>query len=450
MITISSNRWGRAEDLVEATPAGVNLNSAIALYFTVGAVFAACPVLSLLLLKVAIWQPFAWSFVFLAIAVSSPEHIGPGAIPPMLAWCISTGAVMYWVDQTSRAQFLLHLKEIRHTNELAAAHEATRKADYERLAALDAAKEADNEAFSAINHCAKRVMYNSLQWSDDLDGHVTPDLKSGEQPKVEKAIKDLEMITKALKSDNQKGFVKCRTAIALKQIAAGTYIPVPESVEIRAWMKDRTGLPNMYLSIADDVPDFVSLPVVNVESILDNAISNAATHGQYNVRITVEVASTDGDFLTIFIHNQPGARHDEALKIQDNYGESAVLRGPTVHAMSSVGSASSTFLGGGEMAACAATANQDATVSLVFKPDGVTFTLRMKLVLGNASKTNVDDGPRLKDGAFLICADDDLALRMGYKGLSKKLGVPLDHLLVLGETFEEVARLKDTVLEAAG
>lgn len=418
-------------------------------YFTAGCAFAGGPILSLLLLKVGIWQPILFSAVYAAIAISSPHSLGTGVIAPMVGLSICGSVVMLIVDQTSRAEFLLHLKDIRHVRELAAAHEAIQKADRKALAAVQATKEADSMAFTAINHCAKRVFFNNLQWSDDLSGHVTPDLKSGEQSKVDKAIRNLEVITQALKMDNKKGFHKCRTTIALKQMAAGTYVPVPESVNIRVWLKEQSEFPNMHLNVAHDVPEFISLPVVPIESILDNAISNAATHGKQNGRISMDVTPTDGGFLSITLQNEPGAQHHEALMMQAEHGEGAVLQGPAAHDMSSVGSASSTFLGGVEMAGCAAAANQDVSISLVFCPDSVVFTLCMKLVRGTAPKTGTAEPTTLKDNAFLICADDDAAPRMAYKGLAKKLGVSCDRLMVLGGTFEEVSGLKDTVLKAA-
>merc|ERR1712070_867015 len=115
--------------------------------------------------------------------------------------------------------------------------------------------------------------------------------------------------------------------------------------------------------------------------------------------------------------------------------------------MASIAAASSTLCGGNEMTDAAVAGNQE--ISLVFEPDGVVFTLRMKLVPSTAAETPSSNGVTLKPSAFMICADDDSIARRSYKPLAKKLEVGQDRLMVLGETFEEAEGLKETILKAA-
>lgn len=290
-------------------------------------------------------------------------------------------------------------------------------------------------------------MRTALQWIDSVGGDVMGHLKSGDPARIAKATASLEVIVPAMKAENQKGFHKCKTVIALKQIASDTYTPNLESIHTRNWLGEQADMPNLTMHVSDDVPEYICASKVTTEIILDNAISNAMTHGLQDGPITMNVETVDSDFILISVRNEPGPRHEAARDMQREHGKNAVLNDREHFDMASIAAASSTLCGGNEMTDAARAGNQD--ISLVFEVDAVIFTLRMKLVHGTAAETLSENHVTLKPGVIMICADDDKAARMSYKPLAKKLGVGQDRLMVLGETINEAEGLKQTILEAA-
>lgn len=407
------------------------------LYLLCGLGAVLTPTLSLVMLKVAVWQPLAWGTVYLVLLASSSLC---NTVQILVPYFLVFNIGILWVDQTSRRQFLSELQIVAADRKLLALTLHGAKL-------LQAAKEADETANTAINHCGKRVMYNNLQWVDNVDTKVLPDLDSGEPARIAKAAANLKVIALTMKAENKKGFDKCKTVIALKQIAAHTYVPISESIHTGKWLREKTDVPNLTVRVGDDVPEYVCLPKVTTEIILDNATSNAITHGKQDGQITMDVENVDGEFLLISLRNEPGPRHQAARDMQQEHGNNAILNDRDGLDMASIAAASSTLCGGNEMTSAAKAGEQE--ISLVFDPDAVVFTLRMKLVHGTAAETLSNNAVTLKPSAVMICADDDKASRMSYKPLARKLGVGQDRLTVLGETYEEAQGLKETVLEAA-
>jgi len=318
-------------------------------------------------------------------------------------------------------------------------------------AALNVARESDASAFSAINHCAKRYMYNNLQWCDTLSTSVIPELRSEHPQDVTKGIQNLEQVISYMHADNTKGFDKCKSVIALKQMASGTYEAVKESVEIRKYAKQMWhDIPNMTIELDDNVPEWLMLPLLPLAIIMDNATHNATTHGKPAGNLSLKITCRE-DRLLINLENAAGKRHKEALEMQSRHGENALLRNDVGDLdLASIGSGQSTFLGRGEMQNAAAAMATDTTLSLVFHPTTVSFTVDTKMIPGVAPESSVSTGSlKLRENTVLICADDDYAPRASYSGLAKKLKVEPARVKVYGATYAEAAALPSTVLEAA-
>ena len=171
---------------------------------------------------------------------------------------------------------------------------------------------------------------------------------------------------------------------------------------------------------------------------------NATIHGEQDGPISLHV-STSENRLRLSLVNNAGNNHAHCLSIQAAYGRDALLSAAiSKQDMEQIGAAQSTFLGCKEMQTAAAAAG-DTTVSLLFQAGTVELVVDTSLVVGEPP-LDEDDALELRN-AVLVCADDDKVPRTQYKGLSKKLNVKESH--ILGEKFEEVAGLAQTVTQLA-
>jgi len=98
----------------------------------------------------------------------------------------------------------------------------------------------------------------------------------------------------------------------------------------------------------------------------------------------------------------------------------------------------------------------NANLSLVFyaeeesSPAYTLFSFDLKLIPTDPPEeqgTTAEVDMILPNGTMLICADDDRAPRLAYKGLIKKLRVT--NSMVLGSTYAEISELVTTVLDAS-
>ncbi len=367
------------------------------------------------------------------------------------------------LEHTQRSAFLAQLRimQLEHQQQ-----EQIRQGEMTKLALV--AEEADSAAFKAINHCAKRHLYNNLQWVDTLETTVVPGIKSENSSLAQKSVLDLQKILNIMAADNTAGFDQCKQVmlhqcmsaclslicshwqtIALRQIVSGTYVPVLESVNARQWaQKLAADIHNVSVLVDEAVPDFVKLPLFPVETIMENAIHNAITHGKAKGRLWLSLL-VQNDRLIVALENEAGERHSAALSMQEQHGRNALFQNDDSDLdLASVGSRQSTFLGRAEMLKAAEAAGGDTTLSLVFEPATVHFSINTRLNVGS-SPPETDAQRLLPPSTFLICADDDKAARLAYKGLAKKLQIPLERMAVYGATLEEATALVTTVLEAA-
>ena len=109
---------------------------------------------------------------------------------------------------------------------------------------------------------------------------VCTDLQKNHIPHVAcKELKQLQIIQQSiveLHKDSCEGFEMCCQAMALRQLAAGTYTPITDSVRIRKYIVenwDRTA--NLTIRIDPAVPDWIQLPKLLFSIIIKNALHNA-------------------------------------------------------------------------------------------------------------------------------------------------------------------------------
>jgi hypothetical protein len=306
-------------------------------------------------------------------------------------------------------------------------------------------------AFKAINHCAKRVMGNSISTVGDLQRNTVPRLTGcGDDEAVRALVESLDSI----QNDSEAGFEKCRDALVLKEISSGSHKPVLEPVDLATFCQTKWGkISNLEMIVHPTVPKWLMASSVLLKIILENAIHNAMQHGKKRGQITLSLSVLDTSNLFITVENEAGTNHEAALEMQNQHGKIPIMSQQQEIDLSSIGSASSTFLGMGEMREAAAL--MSTSLSLEFHPQSglvaphTLFTLTADASPTSAPEFQGDAGevPSLKEGCLLVCVDDDAAPRIGYKGLIKKLN-PKESM-ILGATYEEAASLVEAVLTAA-
>ena len=242
-------------------------------------------------------------------------------------------------------------------------------------------------------------------------------------------MRQLAEIVECIETDCQEGFGKCRDAIALKQLYSGDYQPVYEPVCIRTFLTETWGrIPKLAIVVDEFVPEWLSISVPLFLIIMQNAVHNAKTHGKRNgvLHLTLKLIEVGKDlFLQIYLRNEPGKNHDSAIQMQSELGENMLIR--SKHSLGKIGSAMSTFLGMAEIQTAADA--MSATINLVFhsdteaEPGCVVFMSQLPLIVANDPGSDDSTPLKLRDGTFLICADDDKIARMMYKSLAKKCGV---------------------------
>jgi len=355
-------------------------------------------------------------------------------------------AIMFimFFERSSRLSFVHQLAATRY------AEAATRHAEAATRHS-EASRRSETKASRAIHHCAKRVMYDNIDWSDQIRDGIIPELTG----KVsEEVVHMLDGIVNYIQTENREGYEKCRSAILLQQIAAGTYQRADEPIDLRTLVGESWGRhPQMKWTVTEAVPEFVLLPAGIFGIIMDNAAHNATTHGEKRgpLRITVD-ATEDGNgsmMLSIRLRNNPGNFHGRALAQQAEQGRNFVFR-DLEHDASSMGSEQSTFLGRFEM--CEAAAAMDAAIDLFFvggeEPHTVfSLTTELRPCVEEPSSSADTDLPGLQPGSLLICADDNKIARTRFKGIIN-LTKPEDSMVV-GESYEEAAGLFEIVLAEA-
>jgi len=335
----------------------------------------------------------------------------------------------------------------RHAAELSAAQASMRESEMSTLAEFKESQLlADRAAFGAINHCAKRVMYNTMHWCDILQRKTMHELATAGIPEDDQALSDLKDIVEVIQSDSEKGFKKCKSVLVQQQIASGTYQCDEQPHEILVCLSHWRKLPNFTLEVSPEVPAWLLLPWALVEIILDNCVHNATTHGCAGGPLIMKLCVVNGRTILTLV-NLPGCQHAKALQLQEQYGRNFLFTSrPKENRLniSHIGSTQSTFLGMNEMLQAANL--MDANISLTFEDTRVVFMLSWECKPCSPAAVIPETEMVLPEGSILICADDDAAPRLSYKGLAKKLGIPTK-LIVFGETYESAMAVTDVVLQ---
>ena len=117
-------------------------------------------------------------------------------------------------------------------------------------------------------------MHNVMLVCTDLQKNHIPHVAS--QCKEPKQLQIIQQSIVELHNDSCEGFEMCCQAMALRQLAAGTYTPIADSVRIRKHIVenwDRTT--NLTIRIDPAVPDWIQLPKLLFSIIIKNALHNA-------------------------------------------------------------------------------------------------------------------------------------------------------------------------------
>ena len=126
----------------------------------------------------------------------------------------------------------------------------------------------------------------------------------------------------------------------------------------------------------------------------------------------------------VSISNAPGEHHAQALAMQASGG--AITLDSQAFASANLGSRQSTYLGMNEMQQ--ASQAMRAQISLTFREECTTFSLRFKLIIATATPKVDTDLPPLPAQMWLVAADDDRGARVGFKGIAKvPVASPCDH-----------------------
>ena len=393
----------------------------------IGVTATLLPFLIIMLLKPPVWVSAMFSAVASATVSFGFDHASRnlvGSIGPAFLLCFLFFCTWYLLERNARSNFLAHIHALQ---------------------TIVKTRAAENSAFHAVNHCAKRVMHDNLHWCSMIKNEITPCL-----PQDNSAVEKLAAIVSHIEVQNNQGFEKCKSSILRQQIASGTYEKVKSPVALQKQFEETwASHPHVKCEVKPSVPEWLMLPAAVLMLILDSAVHNATTHGQEEgpLRLSAEVSSEAR--LCITLRNEAGENHAQALQLQDEQGRNFLFT-RTRASLADLGSSRSTYLKRQEILDVARV--MDATVELLFvagtesDTPHTTFTLTTELqvpeVVPDASSPD-----SLPPGSVLICADDDYMPRIGYKGLIKRLKPAKS--LILGETYEEVKRLPTTVLDLA-
>jgi len=268
----------------------------------------------------------------------------------------------------------------------------------------------------------QRVMHNTMLVCTDLKETLIPQIaaKSNAASEDPNQIAVLQQQIDDLHNESHEGFEICCQAIALRQLAAGTYRPVMDAVRLRKYIAEGWAMTNMMtIRIHPTVPDWIMVPKLLLSIVIRNALHNAGIHGEKDGRLLLSI-SLDGDRLLFQLQNQAGPQHKTALQMQSKLGHGMVFDKSLD--LGSIGTSASTFLGMGEIQQAANAMGATATLVFHDAPTDATaghvvFGLQMKLVLANA----VPDMRAFRGDAMLVCADDSKIFRLQYQMVAKLL-----------------------------
>ena len=232
----------------------------------------------------------------------------------------------------------------------------------------------------------QRVMHNTMLVCTDLKETLIPQIaaKSNAASEDPNQIAVLQQQIDDLHNESHEGFEICCQAIALRQLAAGTYRPVMDAVRLRKYIAEGWAMTNMMtIRIYPTVPDWIMVPKLLLSIVIRNALHNAGIHGEKDGRLLLSI-SLDGDRLLFQLQNQVGPHHKLRYRCNHCTAKAWCL---TALDLGSIGTSASTFLGMGEIQQAANAMGATATLVFHDAPTDATaghvvFGLQMKLVSG--------------------------------------------------------------------
>lgn len=144
-------------------------------------------------------------------------------------------------------------------------------------------------------------------------------------------------------------------------------------------MDNYGGKPNVVITVAPELPKWIWLDGFLFHLIISNAFSNAVVHGETNGKVKIHVSVSEERQINVSMSNNPGMKHAENCKLQEEFGFNHLLKGGKDNAqlVNVIGSEDSTFLGCAEMR-LVADIMETAEPALYFGEE-VTFSLSLPL-----------------------------------------------------------------------
>ena len=261
-------------------------------------------------------------------------------------------------------------------------------------------------------------------------------------------IEEASECGETIKQENHDGIEMCMMVVLQSQIRGGLYTCVPTTTQLQREVTRYATRPNVSVSVDDSFPPWVLVDRVLFKIIFKNSFDNAQTHGLKDGAMAIHLTVSDQN-IVLSITNEPGAKHANNVSLQKAKGDNCLLIDceSNIQYGAQIGSKASTFLGLGEVRVAAKA--MGAKVALNFLPDSVVFTLTMDLLL--SEEPDAVDENALPKGTIFVCADDDKIPRLKYNSLLKdsQLNADREKSLILGETFDEVKDLAQTVMDLA-
>jgi len=344
------------------------------------------------------------------------------------------------LEQTHR-EAAVREKELAERSALAL--KASNTSLEEKTKLLEQARESENAAYSAVNHCAKRVMNENVTWLQFLQKTVRP--KQDADPELFR--QELDEVVSQMLQENKEGFKRCRLVLTRQQLAEGSYMPNLQPYNIKALLEAYKKAKTMEIAVQENVPTWVLTDAFLLDICLENAVHNAYAHGEKDGVVLINVSMGEAGAIRFEVINKPGPNHSKGYELQKSKTQESDLHKLSKQAaINQMGQAQSSYLGLGEIATAAAALG--ATTSLTWQQDSVTFSLVCKMHKAPISELS-RALPQLPNGMRLICADDDFGPRRAFEGLRKKLNISKECCVILGETHAEISNLVLLVLDTA-
>lgn len=293
-------------------------------------------------------------------------------------------------------------------------------------------KATEENTLGVLNHCAKRVLSENVEWIDlwKQEFENTQFQPGGSDAFLQHTNEVLCFLAK----ENQKGYNKCKGAVMSQQIKSGSCRASLEPCNVGAWLQHKINhRADTELRIDPAVPESVELDEALCDVILDRAVDHAQRSLSKGGVVLIHATFTEvGSLLKIRVvatpsqesHNeqQVTSSEDAQLRVVVSGFDDADMRDISMVAKS-IG----------------------ATIDLDTESASVVFTLELKVDVSDESRSLA-----LPPEVRLVCADDDpMARRICEKVLPNSLNIVKENCKILGENYEEVQGLADTVLMEA-